>query len=954
MLAGLIFSLGGSLILFVAFCLIRPRNNVVYAPRIKYHEGKKPKPLGQHPLSWMKLIFKVKEHELVEHIGIDAVLYIRFMTMCRNLFLIFSVVGCLVMIPINVVYNLKSPMAENASKSDAFVLMTPTLLYGNTLYAHIVVTWIFDAVICFFLWRNFNKIIDLRRNKFKTEEYQNALFMRTLMATEIPKKYDSDDGLILLMSTLKVTRPIQNASVGRDVTVLTKLIDKYSKAVMKLESVLAKYLKNPQKLPAQRPLCKPFKDDRARESMRGKVDAIDYLCNRITQLEKQIETIRETIDSNKLLPYGFISYESVEDCHTVAQSTRQKRKGKLNASLAPRPVDIIWDNIVLTRMQRSSKEHWGNFLFVLLMIGWIVPNAFLGTFLSNLSRIGSLWSPFNTFMYNYPVFFSILQGVLSPIVMSLIFLILPAIMRRMSQWQGKVTKHEREINVTKKLYTFFVFNNLFVFTVFSVVWTMIAKIIDLVNNGHDLSFDIVMDELNLAQQLSTAILSASSFWVMYILRVNFGTVLDLLQLFSLLWRGFQRHFMSPTPRELMLWTAPQHFNFAAYYNWMLFYTTIALCFSMVQPLILPVISFYFILDVIFKKYSLMYIFVTKAETDGLYWPFLFNAMLFATGFGNAVLFTVVWVQGGWQKAVCLAPLLPLLIIFKIVSRRTHNNRFYYFIPTAAEQEEMAAARTRTNLSDISHGALVRRYRNPAITGKLIVPMVHSKAQHLLPQICSLDGRSREEADMETAFIGMDDFDDQLDDNHMMTDPYEGYKMDTLRSGDNVNNSKGGFMDGRFDIVNENDLTYERYQEIEKARMATPFNPYLTQETLRRESPPPVPPLPAAYDPQKEHSHPYLSPSQSYNDLSTVNSYTGQYYDGQAMASHGVIIPTSSYNSYRVPSDGSGAPTLPSRREVSGQHEEDQERLLASSNPYNTNPYQTSTTSQNPYEYHGTQ
>lgn len=811
-LAGLVFSLGGSIILFIIFCLIRPRNNIVYAPKNKYPESqdKKPEPLGKHPFSWMLSVFRMSDDRLVDFIGIDAVLYIKFMTMLRNIFLVLAVLGCLVMIPINVTYNAKSPLAPSVSKSDAFILMTPTLIYGTPLYAHIVLAYIFDFYILFMLWRTFNQVIQMRRNKFKTEEYQNALFMRTLMLTEVPKKYHSEDGLISLMGKLKISRPIQNATIGRDVKELTKLIQRHTKAVYKLESVLAKYLKNPEKLPAKRPVCRPFKFDTT--AHKGKIDAIDYLCNIIEQLEKEIGMVRESIDTHKTLPYGFVSYESVEDCHVVAKSTQRKRKGKLNATLAPRPSDIIWDNIVLTRLQRANKQHWGNFLFLALMILWIAPNAFMGVFLSNLNRIGALWPPFTGFMYNYPIIFSILQGVLSPVVTSLIFLILPAIMRKMSQWQGKVTKHEREMDTTKKLYAFFVFNNLFIFTVFSVIWNIISKTIQLIKNGHDLTFDKVMDELNIAQQLSTSILGASSFWVMYILRVNFGAVLDLLQLFSLLWRGFQRHFLSPTPRELMLWTAPQHFNFAAYYNWLLFYATIALSFSMVQPLVLPVISFYFVLDVIFKKYSLMYIFVTKAESDGLYWPFLHNAMLFATGFGNLALFAVIWVQGGWIKAVCLGPLPVIIIIYKIVSVRVHNDRFYYFIPTEQENAEMESLRTRTNLSDISSGALERRYRNPTITGKLLMPMVHSKAQHILPQICNINNYYNEDAEMETAFKNL-------------SDEYEGYHMNDLGHDGFENND----LLRRFDIVDENDLTFEKYQEIERERLKTPFNPFLQQQ-----------------------------------------------------------------------------------------------------------------------------
>lgn len=801
----------------------------MYAPKLKYSDDKtRPKPLGKHPFAWLRyVLFTATEDEYLEKTGLDAVVYIRFTAMCRNIFAILSLFGLLVILPINVIYNRKSPNAQSVSKTDAFILTTPILLYGNVTLAHVTITYIFDAIICYFLWRNYEKIIEMRRRLFCSEEYQNALFMRSLMLTEIPKKYKTDDGIILLMQKLKSMsqRPIQHATVGRDVGQLNKLMSKYNESVLKLESVLAKYLKTPDRLPPTRPLMKPFKGDRDFvPTGTKKVDAIDYLSSRIQKYEAKIFDTRESIDTKKTLPYGFVSYESVEEAHAVAQaiSSGKAKKRSLKATLAPRPEDIIWENIVLTTAERRSKQIWGNFLFFLLTFAWIGPNALIGAFLSNLSRIATLWAPFGTFMNNYPVLFSILQGIIAPVITALIFLMMPAIMRRMSHWQGKVTKHDREIDVTKKLYSFFVFNNIFVFTLFSVVWAIVAQIIYLVNNRTDLSFSVVMREIDIAYKISTAIMNASSFWVMYILRVNFGAVLDLLQLFRLVWRGFQRHFMSPTPRQQIMWTAPQHFNFAANYNWMLFYSTIALCFAMIQPLVLIVITLYFTLDIMYKKYGLMYMFVTKAESDGLFWPVLFNSFWFATIFGNLVLFVVVWVQGGWRNAAAMAPLLPLLIAFKVMSHRRHNPRFFFFMPTDQEKFQMESSRLRSTLSDTSSTALARRYRNPVLDSQLMVPMIHSKSQHLLPQIAALNSLGTDpEIDPEAAFMAMDD-NRGFGDTSYNPGGAEGDGSNFRRS-----QVRSCFLDGRFDIVNDEELTYDHILRIANMEpVPDSENPYL--------------------------------------------------------------------------------------------------------------------------------
>jgi hypothetical protein len=83
--------------------------------------------------------------------------------------------------------------------------------------------------------------------------------------------------------------------------------------------------------------------------------------------------------------------------------------------------------------------------------------------------------------------------------------------------------------------------------------------------------------------------------------------------------------MSPTPRQLIEWTAPPPFDYASYYNYVgdefkllsrglgdtnleqqfLFYATVALCFATLQPIVLPVTALYFALDSWLKKYLLM-------------------------------------------------------------------------------------------------------------------------------------------------------------------------------------------------------------------------------------------------------------------------------------------------------------------------------------------------------------
>ncbi|CAN6617525.1 hypothetical protein TRVA0_007S00430 [Trichomonascus vanleenenianus] len=797
-LAGLIISLGGSLLLFITFCIIRPRHNLIYAPKIRYTEGnKRPAPLGGNFIYWFYRVFVTSEETLIEKLGIDAAVFIRFERMLRNIFLVCAIIGCGVAIPVNIIFNERSLNKTEIEQLGVFGMLTPTGVAGLPFAAHIALGYVFNIVVFVFLWNNFAKVVQIRRKAFMSKEYQQVLFMRTLLVTEVPRKYLSEDGIVALLRGFKVHKPIQQINIGKNVKDLTLLLEDHSRTVNKLEKVLAKYLRDPNKLPEKRPLCKPTKADQAIYGK--KTDAIDYYINRSMRLEKQIMAAREAIDNHNCLPYALVSYNSQEDCHVVAKHAGVGRKAKMSIQLAPRPEDIIWNNMVLSYGERASKQFFGNLFYAAIMVLWIVPNAFIGCFLTNLSRIGQLWGGFNTFMEQYRTLFSILQGFLAPVVTTLVFMIMPTLLRRMSQWQGRITKTEREHDVTLKLYAFFFFNNFFVLTIINVAWSIGAMIVQLVKHE---SFSLKDAVEKVGDYTANSVIAASSFWVMYLLRANLGSVLDLLQTVSLLWGSIQRYLLSPTPRELMLATAPQPFHYAAYYNWLLFYASIALAFTSIQPLVLPILAFYLCFDSVLKKYSLMYINVTKTESDGSFWPLLNNCMLFATAFGNLILLAVIWGQSEWKMAVAIAPMPVSVVLFKIITAKRFNARFWYFIPDAQERELMDMTTSMGNTWE-TRSNLEERYLNPAINKRLPVPMVHARAEPLLREVCHMDSVS-----------GNDEF--EYESNPMLPDSKIRIHHKKKHNRESVVNGK------KFDIIGENELDYDHYREIEGEPVAAPI------------------------------------------------------------------------------------------------------------------------------------
>ncbi|KAL9602334.1 MAG: hypothetical protein Q9219_001900 [cf. Caloplaca sp. 3 TL-2023] len=721
------------ILITLAFSLMRPRNTIVYAPKLKYADEKHAPPkLGKGLFEWVRPVAGAKEALLVEKTGLDSAVFLRFTRMLRNMFLILSIIGVVVLLPANVISADKDAIKTNTGGNQRFfVSMTPQYTnskHRGALWVHVVSVWVIDLIVAFFLWRNYIAVVRLRRQYFDSPEYLMSLHSRTLMVTDIPPADRTDEGILRLADQVEHTAALPRAAIGRNVKELPDMIEEHDEAVRELESVLAKYLKNPDNLPAKRPTMRPSKKYRANNGG-DNVDSIDYLTSRIRELEVEITHVRESIDKRNAMPFGFASYERIEDAHTVAFAAQNKHPQGTTIRLAPRPNDLIWQNLPLTKKQRSWRRVWNNFWIVILTLLWIAPNALIAIFLSNLTNLASIWPGFRHTFHNNQKFWSAVQGIASPALTSLIYLILPIIFRRLSIRGGDTSKTSRERHVATKLYSFFVFNNLIVFSVFSVVYKFVAAVIK--NRESEGAWESVVEGL-FFYKLLVGLSEVSYFWVVWLLQRQLGAAADLAQMINLVWTWFCRTFMSPTPRQEIEWTAPPPFDYAVYYNYFLFYATVALCFSTLQPLVLPITALYFALDYWLKKYLLLYVLITKNESGGQHWRILFNRLVFAVCLANIVMGLVIrGADGGWFKVFFVIPPAFGMLAVKWYCARTFDGQMtYYTKATLRDPETLAEPGKKVRKND----RIASRFGHPALHKPLMTPMVHAKARHVLSQV----------------------------------------------------------------------------------------------------------------------------------------------------------------------------------------------------------------------------
>ena len=116
---------------------------------------------------------------MVDAVGLDATIFLRFTRMCRDLFLAMALVGCAILIPTNMTGGNKA-LTQGQNK---FTLMSPVMVYGKPLWAQVISAWLFNLLVAGFLCYHYRAVRRLRRDYFESSEYQARLHSRTLLVS---------------------------------------------------------------------------------------------------------------------------------------------------------------------------------------------------------------------------------------------------------------------------------------------------------------------------------------------------------------------------------------------------------------------------------------------------------------------------------------------------------------------------------------------------------------------------------------------------------------------------------------------------------------------------------------------------------------------------------------------------------------------------------------------------
>jgi hypothetical protein len=224
--------MGIAVVAMIGFSILRPKNKTVYEPRQKYApQNKRPKPLDSQMWAWLKVL---NEDYLSQSdkLGLDAIMYLRFLHFSAKYFTILTVSS----IPLMILNSISNPEAAPDALLRTSMSNVPATNWLFSVFP--VYAWLYTALFYYYMWKMWQEYIILRKEYFSSPEYTSAQESRTLLLTQVPSQMGSVAELQKYLDSQRLDHKAQSVLLGRNYNDLSKLVATHDEITLKLESVL--------------------------------------------------------------------------------------------------------------------------------------------------------------------------------------------------------------------------------------------------------------------------------------------------------------------------------------------------------------------------------------------------------------------------------------------------------------------------------------------------------------------------------------------------------------------------------------------------------------------------------------------------------------------------------------------------------------------------------------------
>ncbi|WRX09222.1 CSC1/OSCA1-like [Theobroma cacao] len=329
-------------------------------------------------LNWMPAALRMPEPELIDHAGLDSVVYIRIYLLGLKITVPLAVLAFSVLVPVNWTGGTLEHI-KNLTFSDIDKLSISNIPDGSKrLWAHITMSYVFTLWTFYVLYTEYKAVAAMRLRFLASENRRPDQF--TVLVRNVPP--DPDES---------VSEHVEHFfCVNHPDHYLTHQVvynaNKLATVVAKKTSLQNWYTYYHNKY--ERTSKRPTKKTGFCRLLGSKVDAIDYYSSEIQKLSEAEAAERERVinDPKAVVPAAFVSFKSRWAAAVCAQTQLCRNPTIWLTEWAPEPRDVYWNNLAIPYFELSIRRLLMAVALFFLIFFSMIPIAFVQS-LANIEGI---------------------------------------------------------------------------------------------------------------------------------------------------------------------------------------------------------------------------------------------------------------------------------------------------------------------------------------------------------------------------------------------------------------------------------------------------------------------------------------------------------------------------------------------------------------------------------------
>ncbi|XP_022720647.1 calcium permeable stress-gated cation channel 1-like isoform X2 [Durio zibethinus] len=586
-------------------------------------------------LNWMPEAVKMPEPELVNHAGLDSVVYLRIYLIGLKIFVPIALLALAVLAPVNYTNKTLQSRLKSITSSDIDKLSISNIPLGSDrFWTHIAMAYAFTFWTCYVLQKEYETVASMRLLFLASERRRPDQF--TVLVRNVPP--DPDESVSESVEHFFLVNHPDNYlthQVVYNANKLAKLVEKRKSKLNWLDYYQLKFSRNNAK--------RPFMKTGFLGLWGKRVDAIDDYISEIEKLSKEIAEERERVTKGpeSIMSAAFVSFKSRWGAAVCAQTQQSRNPTLWLTEWAPEPCDVYWQNLAIPYVSLAVRRLIMAVAFVFLTLFFMIPIASVQALASieGLERAAPFLKP----LIEIKFVKSVIQGFLPGIVLKLFLSFLPTILMIMSKFEGCTSLSSLERRAATRYY---LFNFVNVFLGSIIAGTALEQLKSFIKQSAN----------EIPKTIGVAIALKATFFITYIMVDGWaGIAAEILMLKPLILYHLKSFFFVKTEEDRKEAMNRGSLGFNTGEPRIQLYFLLGLVYASVTPILLPFIIVYFGLAYV--------VFCHQYESAAAFWPDVHGRIITALVISQVTLIGLLSTKRAAQSTPVLITLSVLTIWF---------------------------------------------------------------------------------------------------------------------------------------------------------------------------------------------------------------------------------------------------------------------------------------------------